>query len=113
MSEVILIVSLVAKPDKQAEAERFLADLLAPTHAEDGCLLYALHRDLDDPTHLWFVERWESRALLDKHLHSDHILKALGEVGELFTEGPDLEFCEALPGGEPDKGSIAGHAGGA
>jgi quinol monooxygenase YgiN len=113
MSEIVLIVSLVAKPDKQADAEQFLADLLAPTHAEDGCLLYALHRDLDDPTHLWFVERWESRALLDKHLHSDHILKALAEVDEFFTEGPDLKFCEALPGGERDKGSIAGHAGGA
>lgn len=113
MSEIILIVSLVAKPDKQAEAEQFLADLLAPTHAEDGCLLYAVHRDLDDPTQLWFVERWESRELLDKHLHSSHIEKALAEVGDYFVAGPHLKYCEAIPGGEPSKGSIAGHAAGA
>jgi quinol monooxygenase YgiN len=110
MSEVILIVSLVAKPERQADAERFLDALLAPTHAEDGCLLYAVHRNVDDPTQLWFVERWASRPLLDKHLHSDHIQQALAEVDQYFNEGPVLRFCEALPGGEPDKGSIAGHA---
>jgi quinol monooxygenase YgiN len=112
MSELILVVSLVAKPERQKEAEEFLLDLLAPTHAEEGCLLYALHREIDDPTKIWFVERWASRPLLDAHLHSAHIQDALGGVGEYFSAGPDIRFCEALPGGEPAKGSISGHAAG-
>src|SRR4051794_21597579 len=112
MSELILIVSLVAKPEVRQEAEDFLVDLLAPTHAEEGCLLYSLHREVDDPTKIWFVERWASRSLLDAHLHSEHIQKALAEVGNYFSAGPDIRFCEAVPGGAPAQGSIAGHAAG-
>jgi quinol monooxygenase YgiN len=110
MSELILVVSLVAKPEKQEAAEAFLLDLLRPTHAEEGCLLYALHREVEEPSRIWFVERWASRSLLDAHLHRAHIQQALAEVSEFFTEGPDIRFCEAIPGGDPDKGSIAGHA---
>ncbi|WP_158581505.1 putative quinol monooxygenase [Actinomadura spongiicola] len=110
MSELILVVSLVAKPETQKEAEEFLIDLLAPTHAEEGCLLYSLHREVEDPTKIWFVERWSSRELLDIHLRSPHIQKALADVGKYFVEGPDIRVCEAIPGGEPAKGSIAGHA---
>jgi quinol monooxygenase YgiN len=109
MSELILVVSLVAKPEKQKEAEEFLLGLLPPTHAEEGCLLYALHREVEEPTRIWFVERWASRSLLDAHLHSAHIQEALATVSEFFIEGPDIRFCEAIPGGHADKGSIAGH----
>lgn len=110
MSEIILLVNLYAKEGREVDAERFLLDLLAPTHAEDGCLLYAVHRGLDDPRRIAFVERWESQELLDKHLHSDHIQQALADVGEYFDSGPDIVSYEAVPGGEVDKGSIAGHA---
>jgi quinol monooxygenase YgiN len=112
MSEVILVVSLVAKPESQKEAEEFLLDLLSPTHAEEGCLLYALHREIDDPTKIWFVERWASRPLLDAHLHSAHIEEAVAGVGKYFSAGPDIRICEAIPGGQSDKGSLAGHAAG-
>jgi quinol monooxygenase YgiN len=70
-----------------------------------------VHRGLDDPRRIAFVERWESRELLEQHIANDHIQKALKEVGRYFAEGPDIVFYEAIPGGEPDKGSIAGHAG--
>lgn len=114
MSEVVVIASLIARPGKESEAEKFLCELLATTHAEQGCMLYALHRGADDPRRLVFVERWESRPLLDKHLASEHIQTALDHVGddggELFTQALDVTYYEAIPGGEAGKGSIAGHA---
>ena len=110
MSEVVVVASFVTHPGKEAEAEQFLTDLLAPTHAEDGCLLYAVHRGLDDPRRLVYVERWESRPLLDKHHDSEHIQTALTRVGEFFSEAPDIVYYEAIPGGDADKGTIAGHA---
>ena len=114
MSEVVVIASLIARPGKEPEAQKFLSDLLATTHAEQGCMLYALHHGTDDPRHFVFVERWESRPLLDKHLASEHIQTALTRVGEhggdLFTQALDVRYYDAIPGGETDKGSIAGHA---
>jgi quinol monooxygenase YgiN len=110
MSEVVLLVTLTARPGKEAEGEDFLKALLEPTHREDGCLLYAIHRGVEDPLQMAFVERWESRELLEKHRASDHIQTALVEVGEFFSDGPVITIYEALPGGDADKGSIAGHA---
>ena len=111
MSEVVVLVNLVARPGKEAEGEQFLNELLAPTHAEPGCLLYALHRAVDDPQRIAFVERWESRELLEQHMASEHIQDALNDVGSYFSEGPEITIYEALPGGHSDKGSLAGHAG--
>jgi quinol monooxygenase YgiN len=37
MSEVIVLVTFVAHPEMQDEAEAFLTDLLGPTHGEPGC----------------------------------------------------------------------------
>jgi quinol monooxygenase YgiN len=113
MSEVMVLATFVTHPGQEEEAQRFLAELLAPTHAEPGCLLYAVHRGLDDPLRMAFVERWSSRELLEQHIASVHIQDALKAVGDYFASGPDIVFYEALPGGEPDKGSIAGHAAGA
>jgi quinol monooxygenase YgiN len=113
MSEVVVLVTFVTRPGKEEEAERFLGELLAPTHSEPGCLLYAVHRGLDDPLRMAFVERWESRELLEQHIAGDHIQEALKVVDEYFSAGPEIVFYEAIDGGEPDKGSIAGHAAGA
>jgi quinol monooxygenase YgiN len=112
MSEVVVLATFTTHPGKEDAAARFLDELLAPTHAEPGCLLYAVHRGLDDPQKMAFVERWESRQLLETHIASDHIQNALAEVSEYFSHGPEIVFYEALPGGESDKGSVAGHAGG-
>ena len=62
---------------------------------------------------LAFVERWTSRAALDAHLASDHVAQVLAKVEELFGDDADIVVYEALPGGgEPAKGSLAGHAAG-
>jgi quinol monooxygenase YgiN len=112
MSEVTVLVTLTARPGKESAGEAFLSDLLAPTHEEAGCLLYALHRAVDDPQRIAFVERWESRELLEQHMASDHIKDAIERVREYFSEGPEIVVYEAIPGGETAKGSLAGHAGG-
>ncbi|NYJ01994.1 quinol monooxygenase YgiN [Nocardioides thalensis] len=110
MSEVIVVASFVAKPGREGELEKFLADLLDETHQEPGCLLYALNRGLTDPSRLVYVERWENLELLTDHLNSDHIQTALAEVGTYLAQDPDIVYYEEAPGGHADKGSISGHA---
>ncbi|WCB94947.1 hypothetical protein DSM104299_03687 [Baekduia alba] len=110
MSEVVVIATFLTHPGQEDAAARFLDELLAPSHADPGCLLYAVHRGLDDPRKMVFVERWASRELLEEHIATDHIQDALKAVGDYFAAGPEIVLYEALPGGEADKGSIAGHA---
>jgi quinol monooxygenase YgiN len=112
MSEVVVLVSLTAHPGKEAEGERLLSELLGPTHAEEGCILYSLHRAADDPQRFAFVERWASRELLETHMGSDHISRAMEEVPNYFSAGPEIVIFEPLPGGQETKGSLAGNASG-
>ena len=44
MPEVVVTGSFKINPGKEEEALEAFTALVQPTHAEDGCILYALHR---------------------------------------------------------------------
>jgi quinol monooxygenase YgiN len=111
MSEVVVVGAFTARDGKESEAEEAFKALVDPTHGEDGCILYALHRGHDDPRKLAFVERWQSKELLDAHLESDHVKDVLTKVDDLFASA-EITVYDALPGGQDEKGSLAAHAGG-
>lgn len=110
MSEVVVVATLIAEPGKEEEAERALRGIIEPSHAEGGCLLYALHRAAGDPRRFCFVERWASQEALEAHGGAAHMKEALARFGELFGDGVDIAFYEALPAGDSAKGSLAGAA---
>lgn len=112
MSEVVVVGAFTALPGKEAEALATLRSLIAFTHQEDGCVLYALHEGADDPAKLAFIERWATRAALDAHLASSTVQEALTRVPELFGDKAEITVYNAVPGGEAKKGSLAAHAGG-
>jgi quinol monooxygenase YgiN len=113
MSEIVVVGSFTAKPGKEEEALEAFRALVGPTHAESGCVLYALHNGADDPSRLAFVERWRSREELEAHLASPHVQDILTRVDELFSGGGDIVVYNAVPEGEDNKGSLAAHAGSA
>ena len=113
MSEVVVVGSFTAQPGKEAEAAEAFEALMAPTHAEEGCILYALHRGAQDPRRLAFVERWSSREALAAHLDSAHVQAVLARAQDLFSDGGDIVIYDPIPGGESSKGSLAAHAGSA
>ena len=110
MSEIVVVGSFTTRPGKEAEGLEAFKALVEPTHGEEGCILYALHQGTDDPSRLAFVERWESRELLDAHLGSEHVQAILARADELFADGGDIVVYAAVPGGEATKGSLAEHA---
>lgn len=105
MSEVVVVAVVKAKPGRESELERELRKLIVPTHAEPGCILYALHRSTSDPCELVFVERWRSRDDLDAHMKAPH-LQHLPALAELLAEPMRAYVLEALPGGDPGKGAL-------
>jgi quinol monooxygenase YgiN len=112
MAEIIVVGSFKARPGKEAEAQEAFEALVAPTHAEDGCVLYALNRGLEDPARLIFIERWASPEEHDAHMASPHIKEILTRVDELFGENADITRYVEVPAGETRKGSLSAHAGG-
>lgn len=79
MSELVLVVSLRAKPGKEDELRRDLAAAVDPSRKEDGSLGYDLFVDQNDPGRFVFVEHWASREQRDKH----------------HNEGPHIQYFQA------------------
>lgn len=106
MSEVVVVAIARCAPGEEAKAEALLRSVIAPTHAEDGCIAYALHRDVTDPTRFVYVERWASRAALDAHAASAHIADFRTKMREVSAGPPEVLILDALPDGDPSKGSL-------
>ena len=103
MPELTLVVRMNAKPGRKTALERALRAAVAPTHAEPGCLRYALHRAIDEPSVFVLVERWRSQSDLDEHMQTPHLVELLATLGELLAGPADVGRYELLPGGDPQK----------
>jgi quinol monooxygenase YgiN len=106
MSEVVVAASFKVKDGREQEAEDALRAVARETHKEDGCLLYALHRGVDDPGRFVLLERWRSREDLDAHLRQPYIAQ-LAATADALEEPAGVWFTEALPEGDPDKGALS------
>jgi quinol monooxygenase YgiN len=108
MAEIVVFVSLQAAEGKGDEIAKAFGEAIPPTHDEEGCFVYALHRDSNDPDHFVHVERWRSQEDLDAHMKTPHlgqVFTALGAPGVL-AGAPSMWFCSAELYGDPAKGAI-------
>lgn len=90
MAEVTVVARIKANSDAVLRVREELLKLIPPTRKYDkGCLYYDLYQDNSEPALFYFLERWESDELLDKHLESEH-LKAFGEATEGLIAEVDI-----------------------
>ena len=109
MSEVVVVAVVTAAEGKGPEVEALMAGSLIPsTHAEAGCITFALHRDLGNPHRLVLVERWAGRQALDEHLSTDHLAAFRAAVAPLSAAPAQVIVMEALPAGIAGKGTLSG-----
>ncbi|MFJ7726847.1 putative quinol monooxygenase [Neobacillus sp. NPDC097160] len=72
------------KPGVRVEDYVMLAkELVAETRKENGCLSYALHEEVNDPTILTMLEEWADEEALGLHNQSVHVLKIVPELRKL------------------------------
>jgi quinol monooxygenase YgiN len=110
MSEIIIVGSMKARPGQETALRDTLAELAFATHAEQGCILYAVHQGTDEPNRFVIIERWQSQEALDEHIRSDYMTAVLARAGELLADAPDSAAYTALPYGDIAKGTLAGYA---
>ncbi len=107
MREVVVVATLTAKKGRRADVEAIARELAIPaTHAEEGCIAYALHRDLRNRDRVVFIERWVSADALNAHLQMPHLKEFLVAVGPFCTGPADVSVLEACGYGDPVKGRI-------
>jgi quinol monooxygenase YgiN len=87
---VRVVAHLTAKKDTIEATHSALVELIEPTRAEDGCIVYELMQNNADPTNFTFVEEWSSDAALDAHLQSDHVRRLQSKADDLLAAPPDI-----------------------
>ena len=92
---IIVLGGIVARSDSIDEALQVSLEHVHRSRLEPGCLLHSVHRDVEDPLHLVFVENWVDRAALDAHFvvpESRSFVKALRGLAASATA---MEIYEA------------------
>jgi quinol monooxygenase YgiN len=72
-------------------AKAAIADMVAASNSEDGCIAYAFTQDVLDPSVLHIVEKWQDVAALAAHFATPH-MAAFGAA----IAGLDFTIIEAL-----------------
>jgi quinol monooxygenase YgiN len=58
-------------------------ELVAETQKENGCIEYILHQDINDPTILTMLEKWEDEEALMQHNKTEHVLKLVPKLRDM------------------------------
>lgn len=103
MSEIFMLAKLKAKAGLESSLEKELRSLVKATHSETGCLLYDLHRDLNDLSLFVIIERFLSKQDLDAHYASPHFSKHFSIISSLLEKDPEIIELSSLNAGMQEK----------
>lgn len=89
----MLIVLAKAKVGAAAmdAAVAAIADMVAASNAESGCIAYAFTQDVLEPGVLHIVEKWQDEAALAAHFATPHMAAFGAAIGSL-----DFQVIEAV-----------------
>lgn len=76
-----------------------MADVIAATRKEDGCVLYSFAEDVLEPGLIRVAERWESRDHLKAHVASDHMQVWAGYREKFAFYDRDIKVYDIGEGG--------------
>lgn len=73
-----------------------LAELVAATRAEEGCIAYEAFESTAVPGTYVTIETWRSQEDLDAHMQTPHIAKAFEVLGGVLLGDPAIHPLTAL-----------------
>jgi quinol monooxygenase YgiN len=89
-STVRVVSRVSAQKDRENELKSILSSIIKPTRSESGCRNYELLQDPRHPTEFIFIGEWENPNMLNAHLASGHLQKAMNEISPLLAEPPEI-----------------------
>ena len=88
---MLMLTAYIEVAERDRDAIRAaLTDVIAATRAEAGCTEYGCYEDTQVPGRFVFVERWQDKAALDRHLTTPHM------AAWMKVAGPRLKSAHGL-----------------
>jgi quinol monooxygenase YgiN len=105
-AEVVVAATVQVKPECADAALAAITTAVEATHAEPGCLAYALHRDRSEPTRFVIVEKWATMGDLEAHGQTPHLKQLFADLGPLLAGAPTITYTSPVPVGDGVKGTL-------
>ena len=94
---IIVTGSFLARPDTVDELLRLSLEHVHRSRTEPGCLLHSVHRDVEEPLRLVFLEHWEDADALAAHFHVPASVEFATALRGLAAERPHMAVYDASP----------------
>ena len=93
---VILVTgAILARPESVDELAALSLDHVRRSRTEPGCVMHAVHRDVENPLRLLFVEEWADRAALATHFAVPASIAFARAVVKLAAQPPEMKVYDA------------------
>jgi quinol monooxygenase YgiN len=92
---LIVTGSIRARRDDVERVLELSLEHVRRSREEPGCLLHSVHRDVEDPDRLVFLEHWADLEALRTHFAVPASAAFAREVAALAVDRPELAVYEA------------------
>jgi quinol monooxygenase YgiN len=93
---VAIVSKFKAKSGEEGKIEKALRDVLPKVRAEEGTLVYSLHKKMDDPATLMVFEKFKDMDALMVHGTAPYVKDMLDTVIPLLEGELSLEIYEEI-----------------
>ena len=94
---LIVTGSIRARPEHIDRVLELSLEHVHRSRQEHGCLLHAVHRDVEDSNRLVFLEHWADVDTLRAHFAVPASIAFVREAAALAVDPPELAIFEAVP----------------
>lgn len=101
---MLIVVAAITVEEGAVEKVRdALATMENETRKEPGCQTYAFSVDVNDPTMVRIIERWDDMAALEAHFATPHMAAFGGAIAQIAPKNMDVKVYDVagevpLPG---------------
>ncbi|MGH2346607.1 MAG: putative quinol monooxygenase [Chloroflexota bacterium] len=92
----VVAASWTAATGKEELVASYLSSLRDATRREEGCLMYLIHRSLENPRVFFIYEQYTSEAAFNSHVTSAHFLEYGRKLAIPHLEHRERSFYELL-----------------
>jgi quinol monooxygenase YgiN len=93
---MIVVAKIKAKSGEEGKMEEALRGMVAKVEAEEGTLMYSLHRSHKDPTQFLFYEKYTDAEALKAHSETPYFKEMFGVLQPLIDGAPEIETYDEL-----------------
>ena len=94
---ILVTGSIVARPGTLDALIAHSLEHVRRSRGEPGCVSHAVHRDVENPLRLVFVEEWTDRAALAAHFAVPASGAFVKAASALAAEPPSIRIYDATP----------------